>query len=96
LAESTEIVRVDGVPGVMLVGTKVGVRPAGAVAVRATELVNPFRGLMVIVDALELLAEIVREVGFVETVKSGAGGGTVTVIVTFWLRDTLVPVTFTR
>ena len=80
---STEIVRVEGVPGEMLVGTNVGVSSAGPVAVRTTELVNPFRGLIVTWAVAEPPGMIVREVELDETVKSGAGGGTVTEIVTF-------------
>jgi hypothetical protein len=62
-------VRVDVVEEVIVVGENTGVSPVDVVADRATEPVNPLRGLMEIVDVCEPPAVAVIVVGLAETVK---------------------------
>ena len=74
----------------------VHVRPmAGGIAVNDTVPVKPFVGVIVIVVEQAFPATQGTVVG-VEGEMSKSGIGTVTVIVAFWVRDPLVPVTFTR
>ena len=76
----------------MLVGDRVQVRPAGETElVSATVPVKPFTGATVMVDVAVAPATTVALVGLAVTVKSF----TVTVTVTEWDREPLVPVTVT-
>jgi len=76
----------------MLVGDRVQVRPAGETElVSATVPVKPFTGATVMVDVAVAPATMVALVGLAVTVKSF----TVTVTVTEWDREPLVPVTVT-
>ena len=75
---STAIVREDVVGGMIDVGEKVAVMPGGAFAVRATGLLKPPTGLMVIVEVCEPPAVIVSEEGLSDRLKSGPTTVTVT------------------
>jgi hypothetical protein len=68
---------------------------AGGIAVNDTVPVKPFRGVIVIVVEQAIPITHGTVVG-VDGEMSKSGGGTVTVTVTFWINDPLVPVTFTR
>jgi len=91
VAEDTVSVEVPE-PPVMLVGLRVAVRPAEALAVRATVPVNPLTGATVIVAVADAPAFTVKVVGLAVMVKST----TLTVIVpVVWDRVPLIPVTVT-
>ena len=68
---------------------------AGGIAVNDTVPVKPSRGAIAIVVEQAIPVTHGTVVG-VDGEMSKSGGGTVTVIVTFWINDPLVPVTFTR
>jgi len=77
---STATVRTDVAGGVTVVAANVGVRPAGAVAVRSTWLLKPPRGLRVTVEVCEPPPVIVKDDGLGVTVKSGPTTVTATVV----------------
>ena len=62
--------------------------------VKVTVPANPFVGAIAIVVGQSIPTRQETVVGAAEMSKSGAG--TVTVIVTLWLKAPLAPVTFTR
>ena len=68
---------------------------AGGIAVKDTVPVKPFRDKIVIVVEQAFPVTHGTEVG-VDGEMSKSGAGTVTAIVTCWVNDPLVPVTFTR
>jgi hypothetical protein len=70
-------------------------RPKSGEVVNDTVPAKPFRGVIVIV-ATQPFPMTQGTLVAVEGEMSKSGTGTVTVIVTFWLRAPLVPVTFTR
>ena len=78
---STAIVREDVAGGVIDVGKKVAVMPGGAFAVRATGLLKPPTGLIVIVDVCEPPAVIVSEGGLSDRLKSGPTTVTITEVI---------------
>jgi len=62
--------------------------------VKVTVPANPFVGAIAIVVGQSIPTRQETVLGVAETSKSGAG--TEIVIVTFWLKAPLAPVTFTR
>ena len=68
---------------------------AGGIAVNDTVPVKPYFGVIATAAVHAFPATHWTVVG-VEGEMSKSGTGTVTVIVTFWFRDPLVPVTLTR
>jgi hypothetical protein len=81
----------------MLVGLNVQVRPEGVDAcVSVTVPVNPFDGEIVTLDTAAVVPSAGVGVDGDETTIEKSGDGTVTVIVDFWERSPLVPVTLTR
>ncbi len=81
---------------VKLVGVQEAVRPVEGVTVldRVSDPVKPFRLVSVTVDAPDEPTGKVTVEGLAVTLKSG-GAITVTLIVTTWDREPLVPVTVT-
>ena len=71
VAVGTVTVNVDGLLGVNSVGLRVVVSPPDAVEVSVTELVNPLREFMVIVEVPEDPALIVIGLGEPDIEKSG-------------------------
>ena len=74
---------------IMLVGFREPVTPEGVVAESWTVPENPLTDDAVIVEVPEVPAKNVRELGLAESVKST----TLTMMVTAWVSEPLVPVT---
>jgi hypothetical protein len=70
-------------------------RPKSGEVVNDTVPAKPFRGVIVIV-AIQIFPTTQGTLVAVEGEMSKSGTGTVTMIVAFWVKDPLVPVTFTR